>query len=210
MKPVRALISFAGLLLIASLSLFGCSTGSRVLKSDQALVEHEGNLGLSISLTHVSDREIEERFGKKNNPFQTPSSLFSQAQFLLFELTIKPDTGFNGPFTLNSKDIEIQFGGVNVRPKNQFLLSRFWAHELEHEIVDRRYKGWTMGKIKIVIDKHLLPNTVQVVEGSVVRRLLLFKGGFPRYGNSSVYIPLLKNGSVEKNFRFDFEFDYQE
>jgi hypothetical protein len=210
MKPARAVLSVASIFFIVSFALFGCSTGTRVLKSDQVLIEHEGNLGLSISLRHVSDREIDEKFGTKNNPFMPPPALLSEKQFLIFELSIEPEPFFNGPFTLNSKDIEIQFGGINVNPKNQFLLSRYWAHELQHEIPDTRYRGWTMGKIDSVIDKNLLPNKVRVDRGAMLRKLVLFEGGFPRYGTATVYVPLLKDGSLAKNFKFDFEFGYEE
>ncbi|MBN2325211.1 MAG: hypothetical protein JXQ30_15890 [Spirochaetes bacterium] len=210
MKPVRAVTVVAGLLLAASFALFGCSTGTRVLKSDQAQIEHAENLGLSISLRHVSGQEIDERFGDRNNPFMQSPALLSEKQFLLFELLIEPEPSFNGPFVLNSKDIELQFGGINVGPKNQFLLSRYWSHELQQEIVDTRYKGWTMGKVDAVIDKNLLPNKVRIDRGAMVRKLVLFEGGFPRYGNATVYVPLLKDGSLAKNFRFDFEFGYEE
>lgn len=210
MKLSRTLFIPCFVIFTAILLLAGCSTGKRFVKTEGASSDTATDLGLSVKLRYIDEEEIKEKYGKRNNPFLSPPSALSPNPFIIFELTMDTDQNFKGPFTVHLKDVEIQFGGINKQPTNQFLLTKFWEHELQQEMLDKRYVGWSMGKIRVLIKRTIFPNKFEIQRGDTQKGLLFFKGGFPRYGEAFVYVPVIKDGAMAKNFRFTFEFGFTE
>lgn len=203
MKLVKRL---SCLFLLSTMVFLGCSTQKRFVRETGPIAITAEDLGMTLSLRYVSNDEIVKRFGKKNNPFLAPASLLSMNQFLLFELSIVTDQSVTSPFTVQLADMEIQFGGINTSPTNRFLLTSLWNRELRPQMEDKKYSGWTMGKIKSVVKKNIFPNEFQIKRGDRQRGLLLFKGSFPKYGEAVVYVPVVKDGIVAQNFSFTMEF----
>ena len=196
--------------LTAVLLISGCSSGKRVLKTAGRLSDTEVPLGLTAGIRYISEEEIFRRFGKKNNPYAAPSNILSHDQFLVFEVTFDSEHNFRGPYTVRLKDLELQFGGANASPKNRFQLINFWKSVIKPQIEDKKYTGWSMGRLQSVIKKTMFSDETTIRSGDHIRGILVFEGGFPRYGDAVVYVPVLKEGSLAKNFRFDLEFGYEE
>ena len=203
---MKLLKSLSCLFLISTMVLIGCSTQKRSVRETGPIAVRAEDLDMTLSLRYVSKDEIVERFGKKNNPFLSPESLFGMNEFLLFELLITTGQSKTDLYTVQLKDVEIQFGSVNTSPTNRFLLTSLWNRVLRPQMEDKKYTGWTMSRVKSVIKKNLFPNEFQIKGGERQKGLLLFKGNFPKYGEAVVYIPVVKEGFVAKNFRFTMEF----
>ncbi len=210
MKPYRTMRFFFIFSLIAALLISGCASGKRTLKSTGRLSDTDVSLGLSVGLRYLNEEELSRRFGTKNNPYKAPSNILSHNQFIVFEVTFDGERNFRGPYTARVKDMEIQFGGVNKCPKNRFQLTNFWKGVLKPYIEDKKYTGWSIGKVQSVIKKTMVPDEAAIRGGDHIRGIVVFEGAFPRYGDAVVYIPVLKEGSLAKNYRFDLEFGYEE
>ena len=202
MKLVKRL---SCLFLLSTMVFLGCSTGKRMLMTEPSASKDARDIGLEMSLRYVDREELYKRFGKKNNPFIPQEAALGMNQFLVFELTVIPQSGFDGPYVVELGSIELQFGSVNTSPQNRFHITSFWDREIRR---DDRYSGWSMGKMTAVVKRSVLPNKFTVQRDERVRELLVFKGGFPKYGTATVYIPVLKQGGSAVNVKFELEFSY--
>ncbi|UCB46940.1 MAG: hypothetical protein JSV25_05855 [Spirochaetota bacterium] len=184
--------------------LVGCSTDQRVVKKEIEIHTNK-EIGLSIKLRYVPEKELREKFGRQSNPFLSQGSVLGMNQTIVFELEAITEKNFRGPFMIELSRIELQFGNVNTDPTNQFQLISFWDFRFQKEHV---YQGWSMGKVRRRTKKNLLPNEFVINRDKVVKGYLLFRGSFPRYGDAAIYIPVLREGEgMVKNFKFDFLFE---
>ena len=208
-EQMRVFKTTTAVLLTAVLStalLIGCSTGKRVVMTNASASTQARDIGLEMSLRYLNEEEIYKRFGEKNNPFISEDTALGMNQFIVFELTVIPQSGFNGPYIVELDSIELQFGSVNTSPQNRFHITSFWDHKIKR---DDRYSQWSMGKVGSVIKRSVLPNQFTVQRDGRIRQLLVFQGGFPKYGNATVYIPVLKEDGVAANVKFNLEFGYK-
>jgi hypothetical protein len=200
-RLILTVVTIAAILLL--FVLVGCSTEQRAVKRESERQTSE-DLGLSINLRYVSENELEDTFGKKDNPFLSPPSAFGMNQSMVFELEMTPEKKFRGPFTVELKRIELQFGGINTDPTNQFHLISLWEFRLQRE---NAYRGWSMGKVRSRIRKSLLPNKFIIHKNKAMKGYILFTGSFPRYGDAVIYVPVMREGEgIVKNFKLDFSF----
>ena len=118
------------LLLAFFAALVGCSTAQRAVKRESESQTSE-EVGLSIKLRYVSEKELRSTFGKQSNPFLSPGSVLGMNQSLVFELEATPQPNFRGPFMIELARIELQFGNINTDPTNQFQLISYWDFKLK-------------------------------------------------------------------------------
>ena len=184
--------------LIPLLIFVGCATDRNAVQRKEVPPMTLSEQGITLTLNYLTEDQLIVKFGKKNNPFIAPPSVVGINQEMVFELSVESQPA--GEILL--KEVELQFGGKAEGPKNIFHLTRFW----EVELTRGDTAEYTLGRMKQVIKKNLLPNKTIIKPGSGSTGLVAFLGKFPRYGNFTLYIPVFnKNGKMIHNFRFDFE-----
>jgi hypothetical protein len=188
----RTLVQRLFLLFISLLLLASCASKRPALRAVEPSVNVEQE-GLAATLAYRDDESLTRQFGKETNPFRTEYTKLQFRRRLVFDLTLENRGAEAYPFRL--KDCELQYGGKNVGPTNQFQLIKEW------DLMDENAK---LSKQKEpVIKKHLLPNEKPVPPAGVLRGLLLFEGNLPAHGQARVLIPGVAEGSP---LEFQFEF----
>jgi hypothetical protein len=196
---MRKSILMPTLTLIVMLLVFtGCATNKGAVQVKEVPNMTLTEKGVSVTMDYLPKAELIAKFGEDNNPFIPPAYSASFNQGMAFELSVRSEV--RGEIYL--KNLELHTGGRPENPKNSFHLTTFWENKLRRG----PQQGYSMGRLKLKIKKYMLPTIVKLDPGSSQTGVVIFLGKIPRYGNFSLFVPVLDDkGGTINNFRFDFE-----
>jgi hypothetical protein len=207
MKHTRVLFAavFASLVLVSACSSLKHTSVPKHVTSIPPQSQTEN--GITVNISHVEEKMLQDRFGKTNNPFVEPASLLRLNKIMVFDVRIHVENGKSqGPtealFFLG--EVELQHGGKVIHPENRFHLYTFWENLINK---NDDYKSWNKGRVNNVIKDTLFENETTVQKGSTAEGFIVFMGNLPKYGKGELYIPLFfEGGQKETVFRFTFDF----
>ncbi len=184
----------------------GCGTKKPALKPEDPITRTVQDRGVTMTLTFLTEESLKGRFGNVNNPFLTPSSILGLNNILAFELVIdiepsavtSPGNGIVVPL----KQVKLSIEGKSIAPTNRFHLTEFWENRVRHETTVR---GRDLAKMKLIIKREVVPNTVEIGSGSSSRGFLVFMGKFDIYSEKRVVVPVY-DGTGNSLGNFDFTF----
>ncbi len=180
------------------LLFIGCATDRNAVQQKEVPPMTLSEKGLTVTVTYLTEDQLLERFGERNNPFIPPPSALGFNKTVVFELNIKSIS--EGNVILNK--IELQYNDGVDRPKNMFHFENYWEMELSRGDTQKN----DLAKIKYVIKQNLLPNELVVGKNLTYAGFIVFQGKLPQYGNFTLYVPVFnKNGEMLNNFKFVFE-----
>ncbi len=196
-KKFKNSLLVIGILLIYS----GCSTSRSALLLIDSPIKIAEEEGISITVRYLDEETLINKYGKKGNPFLTPYHTLQFKRIMVFDIRFKNSRQESIELILNR--MELQFGGKAVQPTNRFHLAGFW--EFRDDIDET--KRTDRQKKERAIKKYVLPNSISIRSGGTAKGYAVFMGNLPRYGQASVYIPLLREKTeLIHNFNFLFEF----
>ena len=189
-------------LLVLVLAMAGCAGGPLPYQTQDDPIKRIDEEGVIITLRFINDETLKRLFGKGIiNPFIAPMHTIQRTRFLMFEMVVRNRREEN--VTLNLNQMELQFTGKHVQPINSFQLINFWKQKddrAEIRAIDRTKKEKT-------IKRYIAPNKILISPGSSFQGYLLFKGGFPNFGEVKIYLPALDpSGRPVHVFEFDYKF----
>jgi hypothetical protein len=207
MKHTRVLFAavFASLVLVSACSSLRHPSVPKHVTSIPPQSRTEN--GITVDISHVQEKTLNEKFGKTNNPFVEPPSLLHLNKIMVFDVRIhvedrRTEDHSGAIFILG--EVELQHGGKVIHPENRFHLYNFWENLINR---DDDFKSWNKGRVKNLIKDTLFQNETTVQKGSTAEGFVVFMGNLPKYGKGELYIPLFfENGQKEAVFRFAFDF----
>jgi hypothetical protein len=146
-------------------------------------VQEERSENIVVHAEYLSDGDLVERYGSRDNPFIAPPSIFREKRYMVFELTVQ---ALDQPATFRLSDLEFSFGNTTTAPTNQFHLANDWKRKdesdgLQHVRASARQR---------LISSEILPNRDDMEPGDTLTGLVLFAGKYPRYGEGSLTVPV--------------------
>ena len=189
-------------LAVLVLAMAGCAGGPLPYQTQDDPIKRIDEEGVIITLRFINDETLKRLFGKGIiNPFIAPMHTIQRTRFLMFEMVVRNRREEN--VTLNLNQMELQFTGKHVQPINSFQLINFWKQKddrAEIRAIDRTKKEKT-------IKRYIAPNKILISPGSSFQGYLLFKGGFPNFGEVKIYLPPLgPSGRPVHVFEFGYKF----
>ncbi len=175
--------------------MFVISTGCETRKTVSRETAKPGDLAkkynIEMTLTHLPDEVLIERFGARNNPFIAPRSLMGINDFFVFEVVVQnntdPDVAEDASIIVLLKGIRLLYGGRSIAPLNQFKLSDIWDNEGRHA----HGREYDISKMKYTVKRYVFQNTLKIPPGDTYNRIIVFMGRFPAYGEGNVHIPVM-------------------
>ncbi len=177
---------------------FGCSTKMVTIQYPKPEKATLSEKGITLTLDPLEESQLEERYGKRENPFISPPSALGFNQMLVFLFSIE---SMEDVFFI-LKTIELQFGGKIKVPENAFHLSNYWEREAE-----RQDPGdYDPARMRRTIKQNVLPNDFTVKGDTKYEGLLIFQGRLPSHGSATVVVPVFKeSGEHFHDFIFNME-----
>jgi hypothetical protein len=194
------------ILMAAVLVLFWASFG---FAGETGVGKSKGNMLQSVSASsedirieihYLDGEQLVERYGEKNNPFigLGPSPLTT------FIISIKTPVDVR----LDLATVELQAGGMTVRPLRDFFITTYWNGKLRNQgrnYIPRTYKGWSAGKIQYNTRKYMVPARLKVKADETYEGLVVFEGRLPRYDKVTLVLPVYSaSGELLHPFRFEY------
>lgn len=176
----------------------GCSTKRVSLQYPKPEPVTLSEKGMTLTLNPLEESQLEERYGKRGNPFIAPPSAlgFNQMRVFLFSIESMEDVLFV------LKTIELRFGEKIKSPENAFHLINYWEGEAEKQGPG----DYDPARMRRTIKQNVLPNDFTVKGGTQYEGLLIFQGRLPNHGNSTVVVPAFKeSGEHFHDFIFNME-----
>lgn len=150
--------------------------------------------GISADLRFLDDTTLTRAFGSDSNPFLTEYYRLSFRRLLVFELTLRNQSG--APVELELSECELDYGGRRTGATNRYQLASHWESLDEPRIAAQK---------KRTIDRWVLPNRAVVADGATRFGYLVFMGNLPREGAATVSVPVFyEGGSVTLSFDYTF------
>ncbi|MQY76414.1 MAG: hypothetical protein GH155_02155 [Spirochaeta sp.] len=189
-------------LVVLGLVVAGCASGPLPYQTQDDPLKRIDEEGVVINLRFINDETLKRLYGKGIiNPFIAPMNTLQRTRFLVFELIVRNKREEN--VTLNLNQMELQFSGRPVQPTNSFQLINSWKQRDEREGI----RPIDRAKKEKAIKRYIAPNKIVVSPGSSFQGYLLFKGGFPNFGEVKIYLPPLgPSGRPVHVFEFDYKF----
>jgi len=192
------MVAFVALTLLIT----GCAGGPLPYQTQDDPIKRLDEEAVIITLRFINDETLKRLYGKGIiNPFIAPMYTIQRTRFLVFELIVRNKREEN--VTLNLNQMELQFSGKHVQPINSFQLINFWKQKDDRagiRAIDRTKKEKT-------IKRYIAPNKIVISPGSSFQGSLLFKGGFPNFGEVDIYLPALgPSGRPVHIFEFGYKF----
>lgn len=124
---MRKRFFFLGLPASVMLLLFiGCATSRNAVQQKDVPPMTLSEKGITVTVTYLTEDQLLERFGERNNPFILPPSALGLNKTLVFEISIESQV--DAEFLLNS--LELQFDTGVDTPENVFHFQNYWEMEL--------------------------------------------------------------------------------
>jgi hypothetical protein len=191
-----AVLAALGLLL----GLAGCRSTTYTWEKESLPAQSAAGEGYALTLRFVSEAELEERYGRRDNPFLTVRDRLMAKRTLVFEL----EAATERELSLVSHRIELVLGGKAVPPSNQFRLIEY------RRLMTRGGREKDDSDLRAeeqLIRAEVLPNSLDLPAGKTTRKLVVFVANLSHYGRAELYVPLFDAGGREiAAERFDFEF----
>jgi hypothetical protein len=195
--------------LIFLIATGGCQTTTEYYRKSDLPFE---SYSVNMSVTHIDEEALIERFGERNNPFVASKRMLNLERFMVYEVTVRNDTV--------SRDVPVRVGGAieTIRLLMQgFIFGSLDADTLVDfwEITLRKPSGSNRSRadepsiyrMKRTAERHMLPEYFTLEPGSEITGLVVFMGRIPRYGDAVVEVPLLSaDREVLAIFQESFEF----
>jgi hypothetical protein len=192
-------------LLVVVLFVFsGCVSNKYSLKEGDQSKAVSGAYDFDVDISFLNAEQLEQKYGKANNPFIGTPGLF---KIMAFEITVTNNTKSSEyaedevVIALNS--IRLFIYGSMYEPVNQFGLSNYWETK---ERQDNLRRGDVLGKLKIAVKKYAFPNSIELaVQHSYTGVLVFIERKTITYGEGSIHIPVFTPegaliGVIKKDF----------
>ena len=184
--------------LVPLLLFIGCATDRYAVQQKEVPPITLSEKGITVIFAYLTEDQLLERFGERDNPFIPPPSAFGLNNTFVFEISIESQV--DAEIILNK--LELQFDRGVDSPKNIFHFENYWDVELTKGDTQKH----SLHKIKYVIKQNLLPNKLSVSKSSIYTGLIVFQGRLPQYGGFTLYFPVFdKNVKLIHNFKYDIE-----
>jgi hypothetical protein len=182
------------------LSLAGCQSTTYAWETEAMPAVSAAGEGYALTLRYLSEAELEARYGRRDNPFLTVKDRLLAKRTLVFELEAEAER----ELSLTSDSIELAIGGKTVSPTNQF-------HLLEYRKLmtgaGRDKEDVDLQDQQRLIQREVLPNSLDLSAGEQARKLVVFVANLSRYGQAQLYIPLFAaDGREIETLSFSFTF----
>jgi hypothetical protein len=194
MRYRGTLVAVTAVVLLA-FGLSGCSTAGKAITAPAEAMEELDKEGISLTLRYLDDATLRKGFGTGANPFLTEYYRLSFRRFLVFELTLRNQSGAAVELALNR--CRLEYGSKETEAANRFQLVTHWESlDDDPRVVAQKKK---------LIERYVLPNVATVPDGSTRFGYLVFKGNLPRQGEAVVRVPVFREGgSLGFDFRYTF------
>lgn len=194
-------------LIIAFMTAFsGCSTKTKLLRPQEEIKRSVSESGINITFTFLPEKSLKKRYGTVNNPFISPPSIMGLNKILAMELLIEieksSESALKQGVIIPLGEIKLSIEGKTITPTNRFHLTEFWENKIRHQT---EMVGMDLAKIRLIIKREVVPNSIEVSSGSSLRGLVVFMGSFDIYSQKNVVFPVYDgSGNFLKNFDFTF------
>jgi hypothetical protein len=191
----RKPILLTPILALLAVMLLGCGTTRQAIQAPAEPTLKVEKEEIALTLRYIDDAALKEDFGTGANPFLTQYYRMSFRRILVFELTLKNQSGV--PVELEATRCDLDYGAKEIEATNRFQLGNYWETlDDDPRIIDKKKK---------LIERWMLPNRATVGDGSSLFGYLVFKGNLPRQGEATVRVPVFRQGgSLSFDFRYTF------
>jgi len=198
-------IVVAALLLAAMLSLFsGCSSKKYSLREGEIQKKAPENYDFTVEIIFLNTTQIEQKYGKKNNPFVSTPGLY---KIMAFEITAINNTKNNeyveDEIIIALKSIRLFIYGKMYKPVNQFRLNEYWKTK---ERQGNLRRGDDITKLKLAIKRNAFPDRIGLTSQQSYTGVLVFiERKIITYGEGSIHVPIFTpEGSLIGVIKKDF------
>jgi hypothetical protein len=194
MTPKKTILLVVTVSVLAAI-LSACGTTRQAITSPAEPTIREENQGVSLTLRYIDDETLKKDFGTGSNPFLTQYYRMTFRRILVFELTLKNQSGL--PVEVEATRCTLEYGAKEVEATNRFQLGNYWESLDDDPRVVKRKKE--------LIERWVLPNRARIPDGETQFGYLVFKGNLPREGEATVRVPVFREGgSISFDFRYTF------
>ena len=194
MQTIRK-YSFLIVLMLIAAALTGCVSADPVLfeSNVQSMQDEKYNIQVRV----VSSEELKRQAGRNPSPFVIEPGLFDPREYVVFEVVIQNKSEKPAGFDLN--DLEMHLAAGRYYTKNAFQVKQYWASQDDVDGADKR-------RMATMAERYMLPREVNVPAGGLKRGYAVFLANVPKYGEMTIFLPMLGAGFRPDVYEFTFAF----
>ena len=161
--------------------------------TDNSIQDDKYNIQVQV----MTQEELQKQSGRVPSPFIRDAKVLEPREYVTFAIVIKNKT--DKPATFELTDLELHLGASYYYTKNANQIKNYWNDEDEIDSADKT----RMGRIA---DKYLLPREVTIPADGLKRGYAVFFAKMPKYGEMTLFLPLMSEGFKPDIYEFTFPF----